>query len=155
LDAVLGETNLPRVALVGHSIGGTLAAVCSAIHPERVAALMLLEAPLKFDEDAGALGHLAGLTPAAQVRRVFRTIPGTLLDIAAVTASPWSFVLMPYVDAVLIASHPAKIATHLRVRRWTFDETPLPGHLFEEVVDQLYREDRFNRGTLVVNRRRA
>jgi len=155
LDAIRGETNLPRVTLVGHSIGGTLAAVCSAIHPERVAGLMLLETPLKFGDDAGSLGHLATLTPTVRLREVFRTIPGTLLDIAAVTALPWSFVLMPYVDAVLIATRPTNIATHLRVRRWTLDETPLPGHLFEEVVDRLYREDRFYRGTLIVNRRRA
>jgi polyhydroxyalkanoate synthase len=39
IDAIRAETNLSRVTLVGHSIGGTLAAVCGAIHPERVAGL--------------------------------------------------------------------------------------------------------------------
>jgi polyhydroxyalkanoate synthase len=47
------------------------------------------------------------------------------------------------------------IKTHLRVAGWTFEEIPLPHRLFEEVVDLLYREDRFTRGTLRVGNRIA
>ena len=45
--------------------------------------------------------------------------------------------------------------THLRVVRWTLDELPLPRRLFDEVVEWLYREDRFLRGTLRVAGRTA
>jgi polyhydroxyalkanoate synthase len=36
------------------------------------------------------------------------------------------------------------------VERWTLDESALPQRLFEEVVEHLYREDRFLRGTLQI-----
>jgi polyhydroxyalkanoate synthase subunit PhaC len=43
----------------------------------------------------------------------------------------------------------------LRVLRWTLDEMPLPRQLFEEVVELLYREDRFMQRTLLIRGRFA
>jgi polyhydroxyalkanoate synthase subunit PhaC len=37
-----------------------------------------------------------------------------------------------------------------RVERWALDEVPLPGKLVRQIVDWLYREDRFCRGMLRV-----
>jgi polyhydroxyalkanoate synthase subunit PhaC len=39
--------------------------------------------------------------------------------------------------------------------RWTLDEFPMPGGLFAEVIEALYRQDRFARGTLYVGDRLA
>ena len=40
--------------------------------------------------------------------------------------------------------------THLRVLRWAGDEFRMPGALFRDVVERLYRDDAFARGTLRV-----
>jgi polyhydroxyalkanoate synthase len=53
-------------------------------------------------------------------------------------------------DATLSLTDPAATAVHARVERWALDEAPLPGRLVQEIVDWLYREDRFCRGTLAV-----
>jgi polyhydroxyalkanoate synthase len=53
-------------------------------------------------------------------------------------------------DAVLSLTDPAATAIHNRVERWALDELPLPGRLVHEIVDWLYREDRFYRGTLPI-----
>ena len=50
---------------------------------------------------------------------------------------------------------PAALAIHLRVARWAYDEFPLPGQLFEDVLEQLYRDDRLLQGTLQVGARRT
>ncbi len=39
---------------------------------------------------------------------------------------------------------------HARVERWALDEVALPGKLVQQIVDWLYREDRFRRGTLKI-----
>lgn len=39
-------------------------------------------------------------------------------------------------------------AIHARVERWLLDEFALPGRLFDEVLEQLYRENRLVTGTL-------
>ncbi|MBI3898529.1 MAG: hypothetical protein HY308_09565 [Gammaproteobacteria bacterium] len=42
-----------------------------------------------------------------------------------------------------------------QVRRWTLDETPMPRQLFEQVVDDLYRNNRFANGMLAIGEHRA
>jgi len=39
--------------------------------------------------------------------------------------------------------------------RWMLDEFPLPGRLFEEVFELLYRENQFARGLLSIGARRT
>jgi polyhydroxyalkanoate synthase len=38
----------------------------------------------------------------------------------------------------------------MRVERWTHDEFPLPGQLFTDVVESLYRHDELTRGVLEI-----
>jgi polyhydroxyalkanoate synthase len=45
---------------------------------------------------------------------------------------------------------PESAWTHMLVSRWTLDETPLAQRLFTEIVDDLYRNDRFIRDKLIV-----
>jgi hypothetical protein len=53
-------------------------------------------------------------------------------------------------DAALsIADHHA-LDLHARVERWALDEVPLPGKLVHQIVEWLYRENRFCRGALKV-----
>jgi len=53
-------------------------------------------------------------------------------------------------DAALsIADHHA-LDIHARVERWALDEVPLPGKLVHQIVEWLYRENRFCQGALKV-----
>jgi polyhydroxyalkanoate synthase len=45
---------------------------------------------------------------------------------------------------------PRALATHMRVERWTHDEFPLPGKLFTDIVESLYRRDQFMQGELAI-----
>jgi polyhydroxyalkanoate synthase len=47
------------------------------------------------------------------------------------------------------------LAIHTRIARLQLDEFPLPCRLFEETVEQLYREDRLVHGTLQVGERQT
>jgi len=49
LLALLDELALPQVALVGHGLGGSVAVHLAALAPERVAALVLVDAPVHAD----------------------------------------------------------------------------------------------------------
>lgn len=156
LDAIAAEVGNQRVFLTGHSLGGTFAAIFAALHPQTVRGLVLLGAPLHFGEDAGAFRPLLSVAPRARVvGSVFGNVPGSFLNVMSVLASPTTFIAERWTD--WLASLPDRQAEqlHLRVVRWTFDEMPLPRQLFEDVVDLLYREDRFMQGTLLIGNQRA
>jgi polyhydroxyalkanoate synthase len=46
-----------------------------------------------------------------------------------------------------------ELETHLRVARWTLDEFPMPARLLTELVEDLYRNDRFMTTELLIGGR--
>ena len=138
-----------RAVFAGHSLGGTLATIFASRHPKHVRALILLEAPLSFSGDAGAIANLIRMVPATDALRYVSAYPGTVLNALSLAASPESFLWWRWRDLLLSAGDPAALRTHLLVARWTLDEYAMPSALFADMVD-LYREDRFLRGTLRV-----
>ncbi len=151
LRAITAESRESRVFLAGHSIGGTLAALFSALHPEQVRGLVLLGAPLHFGRDAGLLGAVVAAAPHARaLTAVLGNVPGSFLSAVSFAADPVTFGSWRWMDWLGSFPDPGALQSHLRVERWALDETPLARQLFEELCELLFREDRFVRGTLRV-----
>ena len=116
------------VLLAGHSLGGTLAAIFAALHPELVEGLVLIEAPLHLGPGIGALGALAATTPGGPeaMRAAFDVVPGTVLSTLGSRRTRSS----SCAHGGSMRSPPARpeaAATHLRVLRWALDELAMPG----------------------------
>lgn len=137
--------------LATHSLGGALCVSCAALRPDALASLVLLETPLHFAEAAGAFRPLLAVAPPAQaLAAAFGCVPGSFLSAASMAASPVEFGWQRYADLTLASLDREDLRTHLLVERWALDELALPGRLFREVVEDLYRADRLMRGELVV-----
>jgi polyhydroxyalkanoate synthase len=73
----------------------------------------------------------------------------------SVLAAPATFEWSRWLDWLASLPDARARRTHLLVERWALDEMPLARQLFEEVVELLYRENRFMRGSLLVGGQRA
>lgn len=135
--------------LIGHSLGGTLAAIYAALAPESICCLVLLGAPLCF-EARGSQFRDALIAFIPSELSDAEPFPGSLLSHASAFASPSSFVWSRLMDAALSVIDPRAIDIHARVERWALDEMPLPGKLVHQIVERLYRENRLCHGTLKV-----
>jgi polyhydroxyalkanoate synthase len=67
-------------------------------------------------------------------------------------ASPDTFVWSRLADAALSVADQIALETHARVERWALDEVPLSGKLVHQLIEWLYREDRFCRGELRIDK---
>ena len=144
-----------RMAVVGHSLGGILAAIYSCMHPEHVSATILLESPLHVEPSSCCFNPLVKATPhARQIADTFRQVPGVFLNMMSAMAEPQAFQVERVMDRWLSLANPAALANHMRVERWTHDEFPLPGRLFTEIVEDIYRNDAFMQGRLDIGGRR-
>ena len=151
-EAVATITTAARGAkpsLIGHSLGGTLAAMYGALLPESIRSLVLLGAPLCF-EPAENQFRDALVTLAPQEISDADPFPGSLLSHASALASPRTFIWSRLMDAAMSISDPLALEIHARVERWALDEMPLPGKLVHQIVEWLYRENRFCRGMLKI-----
>jgi polyhydroxyalkanoate synthase len=157
VDEVARVTRAETVVLAGHSLGGTIAALFASISAARVRALLLIEAPIRFGPSAGAFAPVTAMSPdAGWVASILgNAAPGCLLDAVALAAAPESYLLFPWIDRLRSLGDPAALAVNLRVARWSLDEFRMPGRLFEDVVEKLYRADLFCRGGLQIGERTA
>lgn len=156
LDVVRRETHQPTAFVAGHSLGGTLAAIFAALHPQQVQGLILLGAPLAFGSRTGAFGPATTAAPPVELlTAMLGNVPGTVLDLLALSASPHTFLYDRTADLLRSLPDAEALHRHWQVECWTLDEHAMARRLFEEVVGKLYRDDRFLRGRLEVAGRRA
>jgi poly[(R)-3-hydroxyalkanoate] polymerase subunit PhaC len=141
------ERHAPIV--IAHSLGGTLAAIAAALYVDRVAKLVLIQAPLRFGEKTGAVRPLA--VYSAGIMRAARPpgqIPGSVLDIGSVSAAPDEFTFERWFDAWSSLPDMDALSIHARVIRWTLDEFAPSAALVRTVLDLLYSRDQFARDEL-------
>jgi polyhydroxyalkanoate synthase subunit PhaC len=152
--ARLAEEKGMRPFLMGHSLGGTLAAIFAALAPETVRGLVLLGTPLCFRPGSSRFRDaIVAIAPSTLAE--MEVVPGSLLSQLSAWASPETFVWSRLLDATLSSADPLARVVHARVERWALDEVPLPTRLLHEILQSLYREDRLCRGSLSIRERIA
>jgi polyhydroxyalkanoate synthase subunit PhaC len=160
-DQAIGEAVVRLVAdtgtqpfLVGHSLGGTFAAIFGALAPEAARGLVLLGAPLCFRPGISRFRDaIVAIAPSDLAE--MEVVPGSLLSQLSAWASPETFLWSRLLDAMVSSADPAACVIHARVERWALDEVPLPARLVQEILHGLYREDRLCQGNLSIGERIA
>lgn len=149
VEQICERTSQSKVILMGHSLGGTFAALYSAYRPDQVAALVLVEAPVRFGDATGAFGKLLNMgVPATEIFPDSPRMPGAALNVIAAGADFTTFQLERQLDYVKSLGSLNHLKNHWRGVRWMLDEFAMPRQLFEDVVERLYRKDMFMRGEL-------
>lgn len=152
LAAVPRGSGGARPFVMGHSLGGTFAAIFAALEADNVRGLVLLAAPLCFRPGTSRFRDtLVALAPANLAR--LDLVPGSLLSQLSAWASPRTFVWSRLMDGALSLADPEAAAVCAQVERWSLDEVPLPGRLVHEVLQWLYHQNRFCAGTLALRGR--
>jgi polyhydroxyalkanoate synthase len=137
--------------LIGHSLGGTLAAIYGAWAPGTIRGLVLLGAPLCFEPERSRFRDalVSLVSPALSEADPF---PGSLLSQMSALASPSTFIWSRLTDVASSLADNHALEIHGRIERWALDEVALPGKLVHQIVEWLYRENRFFRGVLKIGR---
>jgi polyhydroxyalkanoate synthase len=143
---VLRETGRPRLALLGYCMGGTLTAIHAAQHPESLAALVTLAAPIDFAKggmlrrmvdaswfDADAIADAGNVAPS-QMQAGFGALRPTL-EAAKLASLP---------D---LALDPKARAAFLALEAWASDNVPFPGEAYRRYIGELYQGNQLVAGT--------
>ena len=145
-----GESAGVKPFLIGHSLGGTLAAMFGALAPDSIRGLVLLGAPLCFRPAMSRFRDaLVSLVPSGLAEA--EPCPGSLLSHFSALASPDTFIWSRLKDAAFSVTDSHAMEIHARVERWALDEIALPGKLVHQLVEWLYRENLFCHGALKID----
>jgi polyhydroxyalkanoate synthase subunit PhaC len=136
-----------KPALIGHSLGGTLAAIHCAYEPDATRGAALLSTSVCFAPGSSRFRDTLVATVPHEISEL-QPFSGSELSHGSAFVCPEAFVWERFSDAMLSLADPEAHAVHAHVERWALDEVPLPGTLVGQLVNWLYREDRFQRGEL-------
>jgi polyhydroxyalkanoate synthase len=144
-----------KVHVLGYCMGGTLAAVHAAAHPERFASFVALAAPVHFNDG----GMLSGWTRSKTfdldaLLSACGNVPWQLLQSAFGMLRP----TLPLSKAVMVvdrADNDEFLDGFLALEAWGNDNVAIPGEFYRRYLEDLYRGDCLVKGTLRLSSRPA
>ncbi len=152
VDRAMRHAGAQQAHLFGYCMGGTLAAMYAALHPQRLASLVLLNAPFRFS-DAGRFHDFVqgldldatlseGLVPVEVMQPAFK-----LLD----PMGNWS----KYLGIEAASRDPHKLVRALARERWLEENVPVSGAFAREFIGRAYQDDALLAGTWSIRGRRV
>jgi polyhydroxyalkanoate synthase len=153
VEAVCADASAEQVVLIGYCMGGTLSLMYTALHPARVAGLVLLATPVDFANDA--ILNLWTRREYFDVDKfvdAFGNPPERLLQSAFMMMKPTKNITK-YVDLLQRADDEDFVETFLAFDYWVNDVVSLPGETFRQFVKWCYQENQLVQGKLRLGRR--
>jgi polyhydroxyalkanoate synthase len=143
----------PQAHLLGYCLGGTLTTIQAALHPERIATLLALGAPISFHDDGllSAWSQAKGFELEPMIE-AFGNVPTELMQSSFQMLRP-TLSLSKLVHLLNKAQDPAYLEGFLALETWGSDNVPFPGGAFKEYIANLYRDDGLVAGTLRISGR--
>jgi polyhydroxyalkanoate synthase len=148
------EAGAARVGLLGYCMGGTLAAIHTALEPDTVGALVNVAGPIDFSE-GGDLAHMvhprwfdaeaiaeAGNMGALQMQAGFVALRPTA------QLAKW----VTFFDRL---AAPEKLDAFMALERWASANIPFPAAAYAKYIGDLYQNNALVRGQHVVRGRRV
>lgn len=140
-----------KIHVLGYCLGGTMATIHAAIHPEHIATLTNLAAPVKF-EDEGLMSIFSREVPLdlKAVVQAFGNIPWPLMQFGFHLLRP-TMTLSKLVYMLDQAWDDEFLDGFFAIETWGNDNVSFPGTAFIRYIEELYREDRLLQGTFNVS----
>ncbi|MEJ2716558.1 MAG: class III poly(R)-hydroxyalkanoic acid synthase subunit PhaC [Deltaproteobacteria bacterium] len=155
VDFVRRETGVPAVNLLGVCQGGTMAAIYTALYPEKIRNLVAMVAPFDFSVDDGLLNLWAKYLDTDLVEESIGNIPGDLLNVAFLMLKPFSLMMDKYVGFLETIDNPKNVDSFLRMEKWIFDSPDQAGAAWKKFVKELYQDNKLIKGQLTINGRKV
>ena len=151
-DFTCEHSEAEQVNLLGYCMGGTMSAMFTALHPERVRNLILMATPIDCSGDEGLLNLWAraenfdvdGFIDA------YGNCPGWFLQSCFQLMKPVQNYVEKYMNLCDRGGDEAFLENFSAMERWANDAIPVAGETFREFVKMVYQQNRLVKGEMVL-----
>jgi polyhydroxyalkanoate synthase len=149
VNTILDHSPAKKLSLLGYCMGGTMAAMYAALHPQHIQNLLLMAAPFDFSKKDGLLFFWAGKDyyRVDKLVEAMGNIPPWLLQSSFNLVKPMQNMLDKYVKFFDKIDDEAFVDDFLTLEYWVNDNIPLSGQVYKQFV-----EDCFHDNLLIQNR---
>lgn len=152
---VCAQTGQGRVHLFGYCMGGTMATMFAALHPEVVQNLILLATPIDFHTGDGPLRSWSRpeYFDVDAFIDTYGNCPGSFLQACFQLLKPYENLYEKYATLFERRQDERFLENFLAMERWGNDNIPVAGETFRQFVKMLYQQNALVHGQMVLGGR--
>jgi len=143
IDYISERTGSTQVSVLGYCMGGTMSAMYTALHQQRIKNLLLLAAGIDFATRDGLL-NLWTRSESFDVDKfieAFSNCPAEFLQMSFLLLNPVQNLIEKPVNFFQNADNEKFIDDFLTTEMWLNDNIPVAGEVFREFVKYLYQQN--------------
>jgi polyhydroxyalkanoate synthase len=148
VDFIVGEHARRDLHLVGYCMGGTISALFTAVHPERIKSLTLMAAPIDFSGRESLLN--VWTNPEYFDVDAFidsqGNCPSIFLQSCFLLMKPVQNMVEKHTAFFDQLDDPRFVANYFAMEYWVNDNIPVAGETFRQFVKSLYQCNELTRG---------
>ncbi|WP_254542935.1 class III poly(R)-hydroxyalkanoic acid synthase subunit PhaC [Halomarina pelagica] len=153
VDVVRERSGQDAINVLGYCMGGTMAAMYAALHPEKVNALGLMAAGLCFERSGGVLelwGDDEYYDPRA-VTESFGNMPSEFLDVGFALMDPIANYVSKYARLYDNLENEEFVENFARMERWLSEGIDVAGEAYVQFLEDIYQDNKLYRNELELN----
>jgi len=138
-----------KISLHGYCLGGDLAIIYSALHPENVKNLVIQALPIDF-HTSNTLALWARKIDPEKITKTIGNASGDLLNFAFLIVDPIRLVLAKYQGLLENLDNEKFVENFIRMDKWIFDSPSIPAETFKEYITEWYHENKLIKNEYVI-----
>lgn len=153
VDWIAENCDCSEVSLFGYCLGGTLAAIYAAVYPEKVRNLMIMAAPIDFDNRDELLHWWTNRKhfDAEKLTRAYGNIPDYLFMSTFKYLDPAQNLYLKYLSLFENVQNEKFVDMFFRMEQWIHDGIPVTGAFYRDLIEKWYQKNQIVKNELRVN----
>ena len=154
LDYLRERTGVDQVNILGYCMGGTMSAMFTALHPERVKNLILLAAPIDFASQDGLLSLWTRPENFDVDKFVdaFGNCPPEFLQATFLLLRPVGNFIEKPINFYEHLHEEKFLDDFMTTEAWLNDNIPVPGEVYRQFVKYLYQQNLLTQNRMPVGK---
>ncbi len=142
-----------KVNLFGYCLGGTLAAIYAALHPDKIRNLMIMAGPIDFGEKYGAFEWWTDerYFNAEKMVKAFGNIPDYMFTWTFKFLDPVQNLHTKYLTLFENAQNEKFVDMFFKMEKWIHDGIPVTGAFYQELIEKWYQGNYIVQNKLRIN----
>ncbi len=152
VNFIIEKTGFDKINLLGVCQGGNFSTIYTALHQEKVNALVTMVTPIDFSPNDALLFAWSKHMDADALVNAYGVIPGDLMNISYLLLKPFSLTIDKYVSLAnnKQIDNPEFLTNFLRMEKWVFDSPAQEGETIRQFINDLYKDNKLVKGELVL-----
>ncbi len=161
VDVICAKHQLEKINLLGVCQGGTFSACYASLFPNKVKNLVVMVAPIDFEQPGTLLNARGGCTLGPEAVDIdlmvdaMGNIPGDFLNLEFLMLKPIQLGYQKYLNMPEIMGNEDKLVNFLRMEKWIFDSPDQAGETYRQFLKDFYQQNKLVKGEVCIGDRRV